>query len=162
VKPMRRARRQAGEVVSLKVPLWERLRDVRQAVSDGLSKYPDELRLASMMTASELAENALKYGLDVQVTMELRPRVVAIHVTNAVVSVERVAAARAQISRLARETDPASLYMARMAELLEDDNESGSLGLYRVAGEGKFRLSCTYRNRRLTITAKRKIHAAPN
>jgi hypothetical protein len=153
----RRASR--APLVEVPVPVWDRLRDLRHAVSEALAGYPDELRHASMMTASELAENALKYGLDVRVSMDVRPATVSISVTNTVVSPDSVDEARKLISRVTREKDPEALYLSRMAELMEDSRETGRLGLYRVAGEGKFRLRCRYANQRLTITATREIHA---
>ena len=43
-------------------PAWAAIRAVRSEVERGLADYPAEIRTAAAMTASELVENAVKYG----------------------------------------------------------------------------------------------------
>jgi hypothetical protein len=43
-------------------PMWPNVRKIRHEVGIALERCPAELRSAAMMTASELVENAIKYG----------------------------------------------------------------------------------------------------
>ncbi len=47
------------------IPLWDGIKQIRNNVDEVLDRYPDEVRNASKMTASELMENAAKYGTSI-------------------------------------------------------------------------------------------------
>ena len=61
------------------------------------------------------------------------------------------------IARVHRDPDGATLYVARLQELLADPDASGKLGLYRIRYEGGFQLASKYEGQVLTITATRGI-----
>jgi hypothetical protein len=130
--------------ISLSItPTWSILKEVQEKTEQFMknkntkSEYID----ATVMCASELVENAIKYGSSVSgqnlITFELRN--VKEHVDN-----------------LKKTGDPGSLYTERLRELMDNPKPGASqLGLYRIAYEGEFTLDYKYQNGVLTVKAER-------
>ena len=146
----------------LEIPIvWQFVRQVRRQLADALADQSEDLRDSAMMVASELVENAIKYGESVPgaptATIELfvEPERVMIEVKNGLSSARDAQAVQEQIARLRAAEDPAALYVERLKELLESPDIRGRLGLCRIALEAGFDLSCTYDQQILTISASR-------
>ncbi len=142
-------------------PMWLNVRRIRQSVSTALEARGAGLRNAAMMTASELVENAIKYGESVPgaetvlFSLEATPTVCRIRVVNGSTNATGVAELRRRVDELARAQDKQTLYMARLEQLLANAEESGMLGVYRIGFEGGFELACDYTNNVVTVTATR-------
>jgi hypothetical protein len=130
-------------------------------VGDALEGYDSQLRHAATMTASELVENAVKYGEDVAAA----PNIVfsfcfdgdqmQIVVSNGGTDLNGKRKLQDRVQQIADAPDKGALYMARLEELLADQTESGELGLYRVAFEGGFELRVTCTDDVVSVIATR-------
>jgi hypothetical protein len=117
------------------------------------------------MTASELVENAIKYGetvpaaSTVTLVLEATPTLLSIRVVNGSTNAAGVAELERRVSELQSAEDKQALYLARLEHLLADADESGKLGIYRIGFEGGFDLRLEYMNDVVTVTATRKSNA---
>ncbi len=142
-------------------PMWPNVRRIRQSVGAALEARGSSLRNAAMMTASELVENAIKYGEcvpgaeTVMFSLEATPTVCRIRVVNGSTNATGVAELSRRVKELARAEDRQALYLARLEQLLAHTEESGKLGVYRIGFEGGFDLECDYTNNVVTMTATR-------
>ena len=115
-----------------------------------------------MMTASELTENAVKYGEDVPAAphvafaMWLEESKVTIRVSNGTRDLLGVRQLQLRVDEVGHAPDKAALYIARLEELLINPTESGKLGIYRIAFEGGFELQCEYADEVVTVTATKE------
>lgn len=148
----------------LTIPIvWQYVRDVRRGFGEALADQPAELRAAAVMVASELVENAIKYGESVpgapsaSIELFVSADQIRIEVTNGLRSAEVARELDAHLKRIAAATDRAALYVERLHELLDSPERSGKLGLHRIGLEAGFDLSCTYEEQKLTIVATRGI-----
>jgi hypothetical protein len=146
-------------------PMWPTVREVRQRVGAALADCPAQLRSAAVMTASELVENAIKYGetvpaaSTVTLVLEVTPTLLSIRVVNGSTNAAGVAELERRVSELQSAEDKQALYLARLEHLLADADESGKLGIYRIGFEGGFDLRLEYMNDVVTVTATRKSNA---
>jgi hypothetical protein len=142
---------------------WDQIRKIRKSVGDALKSIQPSLAEAAMMVTSELIENAVKYGEEVpasahiQLSMTMCDGKLVITVTNGCTEGQGIKQLTHRIQEIAEAPDKAALYMARLEQLLAEPNESGKLGLYRIAFEGEFDLHLTYRDCVVTITATRSL-----
>jgi hypothetical protein len=148
----------------LSIPIvWHYVREVRQRLGHALSEQPAELREAAVMVASELVENAIKYGESVpgaaEATIELfvDDDQIRIEVSNGLRERATAAEIEGMIRSISGAEQPGALYIQRLHELLEAPDARGKLGLYRIGLEGGFTLDCDYDDEILTITATRGI-----
>lgn len=143
--------------------VWHFVREIRKHLGESLADQPAELREASVMVASELVENAIKYGDSVPgariATIELfvDSEQVRIVVTNGISSADRALEVAAMLDRIADAPDPTVLYVERLQVLLENPNIKGKLGFLRIGLEAGFELASSYSDGILTITAIRGI-----
>jgi hypothetical protein len=142
--------------------MWPNVRKIRQEVGHALEACQPDLRTAAMMTASELVENAIKYGENVPAaqsvtfSLEAKPGLLWIRVANGSTNALGVAELERRVQELGRAEDKQALYVSRLEHLLAHSEESGKLGIYRIGFEGGFDLAFDYRNEVVTITATRK------
>ncbi len=129
--------------------VWEELRSVRAQVAEHLKTADDDLRDAAVMAASELAENALKYGHPVpgaeesRLRLELRGDALTVTCSSGVSDPSVAHSTLERIAVIRASPDKYGLYVARMREMLGQVRPSGTstqLGLYRICGEGDFEL----------------------
>jgi hypothetical protein len=143
-------------------PMWPNVRLIRQQVGTVLEAGPPGLRSAAIMTASELVENAIKYGesvpgaMTVTFSLEATPGEVCIRVANGSTNAHGVAELGRRVEEVQEAPDKQALYLARLEQLLAEADESGKLGIYRIGFEGGFDLACDYTNEVVTMTATRK------
>ncbi|HSY38266.1 MAG TPA: hypothetical protein VLA79_02025 [Polyangia bacterium] len=142
-------------------PMWPNVRKIRQQVGAALEACPQELRSAAMMTASELVENAIKYGesvpaaLSVNLSLEVTVGQLSIRVVNGSTNLAGVAELERRVRDLAAAPNKQTLYLSRLEQLLAHSDDSGKLGIYRIGFEGGFDLALDYRNDVVTMTATR-------
>jgi hypothetical protein len=144
-------------------PIWQLVRSIRQRVHDALEGRDPELRVAAAMTASELVENAIKYGdagtpgAVIRFSLDIGSTRLQIQVTNASVDRARVDELRARIDEIEGCLDKEALFLQQITQSLGRPGDSGNLGLYRIALEGGFALACAHAEGVVTVTATRDI-----
>ncbi len=143
-------------------PVWNHIRGVRDDVGTLLADYSAELRSAAAMVASELLENAFKYGEHVpraplvSFSMSVRNSVLHIETVSGSTDPGNLAQLELVLRRIAAADDKIALYLDRLRETLsETTDRSPGLGLYRIAAEGEFSLSCHQEDGVLTVLARR-------
>jgi anti-sigma regulatory factor (Ser/Thr protein kinase) len=148
----------------IEIPIaWEYVREVRQHVHDALAGYPEELRSSSVMVASELVENAIKYGVAVpslkwtRFCFECKPSLIRIEVSNGVTEASTAEAVKRRLAATPDREAGERLYLARLQQLVENPQPPNQLGLYRICAEGQFQLDCEYADQVLTIIARREM-----
>jgi hypothetical protein len=145
-------------------PSWSTIRAIRERLGAALADAPKTVREATQMVASELLENAIKYGEVVPTAKKITfvfsadgPHL-KVTVRNGSTVKESVDTLLRRVDELASVADPSSLYISRLQELMENPVvDSTALGLYRVALEGGFSLSCSYEDQVVTVVATRSI-----
>jgi len=115
------------------------------------------------MVASELVENAIKYGENVanhpgiEVSLVCDGRTLSLTVANGASSSEAIRELERHTNELAQSPDKAELYMKRMLALMDHPDGCSRLGLYRIGFEGQFDLECSYDDGVVRMTATRAL-----
>jgi len=144
-------------------PAWHTVRELRKRVTEALVDYSEELRAATVMTASELAENAIKYGESIESAFEIQFSLYAdkgeicVECANGCTNTAGVTELLERVREITTSADASVLYIQRLEQLMANPTDSAKLGLYRVALEGGFGLECTYENNVVTVKARRKF-----
>lgn len=142
---------------------WHHVRDARKIVQEALGAHDKELRDAAVMTMSELVENAMKHGESVPrmpgatFTLTVDEDALRIEVANGIGSDESLSRLKACILAIAAAPDKEALYLERLREILESPSDGGRLGLFRIAFEGGFDLTCTNEDQVVTVSARRAL-----
>jgi hypothetical protein len=152
--------------ISLSItPAWSILKEIQEKTETFLKKKDTNQHIveATIMCASELVENAIKYGyssdLNSNITFDMSMDAdrVIIKVSNGIKDNEDLKKVKTHIERLKETNDPGKLYTERLMQLMENPKPGVSqLGLYRIAYEGDFKLDYIYENGLLTIIASRR------
>ena len=143
--------------------VWSEVAAVRDRVQELLGDVPEAVRTAAVMTASELVENAVKYGESVpgaenaSVVVEKDGEHLRIVVENGVAAAETVEDLMRHVERVTNAEDKTKLYVERLRELMTSGGGASKLGIYRIACEGGFDLECTYAGQVVTVTASRRV-----
>ncbi len=145
-------------------PIWEIVHQIRDKVEASLQDYSEELRYASKLAASELIENAVKYGISVSngtgITFDFaadEERIV-ITVSNRAMSLKDLDDVRHFIDQINASENVEALYLSRLHLLMENPNlEKTQLGLFRIAYEARCTLQYTIEQDILTVTATRQV-----
>lgn len=150
-------------LIEMEMPVvWSHVRAIRQKIAESLADYPTAVVEAAQMVASELVENAVKYGDSVpacekvRVTVSLEGNDVVIAVSNGINNPRRATALRERIDRV-NDASAEALFMDRIEHILSHPSEQGELGLYRIGSEGRFHLDMLEENQAVTIIARRSI-----
>ncbi len=153
--------------LELRVPsLWDLLRDVRARVGDHLRLADPDVRDAAMMVASELVENAIKYGRtgtdapEPRIRIEERAGKLELCVSSGIRSVEAARSTIDRIETIQKAPDKMALYVSRLREISEHPRQAATptqLGLYRVCAEGEFDLTCRLEDNVLHVSATRGL-----
>ena len=144
-------------------PAWHTVRELRKRVAEALVDCSAELKAAAVMTASELAENAIKYGESIESASEIQFSLysdngeICIECVNGCTNTAGVTELIERVREIASSADASVLYIQRLEQLMANPTDSAKLGLYRVALEGGFGLECTYENNVVTVKARRKF-----
>ena len=116
------------------------------------------------MVASELLENAIKYGEAVPTAPEiafiftLSEEELRIVVANGAYGGRNVQRLQQHVAALKDAENRVALYTARLQALLAEPNQVTGLGIYRIGLEGGYELECTYENNVVTVIATRSCH----
>ena len=143
--------------------LWDLVRDVRASVGERLKDDDPELRDAAVMTASELVENAIKYGQSVTgretATLEMSrdDKALTIRISSGVRDQKVAEKTLDRIRAIRAAPDKQALYIARLRELMASPAPQSQLGLYRICSEGAFELDAVVEGDVLHITATRGV-----
>jgi hypothetical protein len=128
-----------------------------------LGAYASGLRYAAMMTASELLENAVKYGEAVhdapaiQFVLTADSKLIEISVTNGSTKIDRVLELKRHVNEITAAPDRSAMYFGRLRELVTQPDQSSKLGIYRVVFEGEFELAVGFADDIVTVRAKRVV-----
>jgi hypothetical protein len=151
-------------MLRISVPsLWDLVRDVRATVATDLKADDPDLRDAAVMAASELVENAIKYGHSVRgqeaalLELEKAGGKLVIRIRSGVRDRVLADATLKRIDDIRKAPDKHALYIGRMHELAKSPNSGSQLGLYRICSEGGFDLAATIQGDVLQITATREL-----
>ena len=144
-------------------PVWSEVRQIRHDIGDLLRACPRELRNATAMTASELLENAIKYGQSapgapsIEFSLRMAPDCLRVEVTSGTSDPTAVARLRQRIRELSSAEDRASYCIKRLEDSARSPVRPGDRGLYRIGSEGGFDLECLMVDRVVTVVATRRI-----
>jgi len=142
-------------------PLWGIVKEIRNEVESLLKGKDKELAYAGKMIASELIENAIKYGSAAEqekgIMFDLHADIkqVVIKVSNEIKFKDDYDNLVTHIDKINSTDDIKGLYVERLKKLMESPKEKSQLGLYRIAYEGKFNLKYEYENNLVTVIAYR-------
>jgi len=156
-------------MITLDIPqTWAFVSHVRETISDYLPNRIDpEIREATIMAASELTENTIKFGyanpnddssgepplMNVELTDEMIRIVIS---SNA--SLGNLDSVKHIINELKIAENIEVLYLNRLQEIMENPSQSSSrLGLIRIVHEAKFALDYNIVGNRLKIIATRSL-----
>ena len=149
-------------LVSVSLPhTWDHIRQIRGRVAEALKDADESLRSATVMVTSELLENAVKYGeavptaRNISVSLKVTETSIVIRVTNGSADAGAVATLARRVDEIMSAPDKSVLYFARLEELMSEPTETGKLGLYRIAFEGRFDIRLSYKNQVVTMIATR-------
>ncbi len=153
--------------VSIKVkPTWNIIKEIQVKTEDFIKdkEKDQEIIDAVVMCASELIENAVKYGVEkpdgssIDFSLKIVHKILTIEVENGYYDVKDLNNVIEHIDKIRSSEDPSALYIERLEELLESTNPDVSqLGLYRIVYEGGFSLNYKCEDRVFTIIADREI-----
>ncbi|MBN2161074.1 MAG: hypothetical protein JW807_16930 [Spirochaetes bacterium] len=153
--------------ISLSItPTWSILKEVQEKTEKYIRKknVSTEIIEATIMCASELVENAIKYGSaktghsNISFDLGIHENKIFIKVSNGIRNEHDAQNVKNHIERVKKSNDPGKLYTERLMELMENPKPGISqLGLYRIAYEGEFTLDYMYQNKILTVMASRKV-----
>ncbi len=143
---------------------WDKLRNIRHEVKDFVDVVNNkDLSEAAMITASELCENAIKFGTNISNTENLRlsceieDNVIRIIVTCGIANDKNLDDLIRHINKINKE-DPSKLYTQRLMDSLNAKNPDGTkFGLYRIAYESQFKISYKITDNTLEINEERNI-----
>ena len=150
--------------VNLQVPINISLaNELRAMVTSVLFRYSEEIKEAASMVASELVENAIKYGERLTQTtspsfsMSCHKNDISIEVKSVTSSMKDIEKLKFSIDMISNTEDIEALYVKRLCALMENRPPVGRLGLYRICFEGRFQLSAEYTGKVLSVKATRGI-----
>lgn len=141
-------------------PVYDTIRKIEAKVLEEIDDVVPAVKSRVTMTITELLENAIKYGestkqyRDIHFDFTTDQKKLTIKVTNAVLNQDHFTSCAKHIDKINKSNNPKRLYLQRLQDLIEQENPFISqLGLYRIAYEGKFKLSYDFIDNLLTITA---------
>jgi anti-sigma regulatory factor (Ser/Thr protein kinase) len=144
-------------------PDWSEVRTIRDRVANAVSEFPEEVREAAVMAASELVENAIKYGDSVsqqpgiELSLVCDEGTLCLTVASGSRDPEAIRELLRHTEELAKTRDKSELYMRRIQALMENQDGRSRLGLYRIGYEGLFDLTCSYEDDVVRMTATRSL-----
>jgi len=144
-------------------PEWANVRELRTRVERALSAESETLRDATCMVVSELLENAIKYGVPlpdtqgIEFVLQIDGSALEVRVISGAADGEHLQRLVQRIRNITESGNSGSLYLHRYDEILNDPNQSGGLGIYRIYSEGGFALTLKNENNVLSVVARRRL-----
>src|SRR4030042_6225751 len=120
-------------------PEWPMVREIRnQILKLGILKNK-KIAMATAIAASELLENAIKYGKpEIEIVCEMDSGVLTVSASNEIDKKADLENLKNHINNIKSADDPFDLYVAMLEKVMEQQKGKSLLGLYRIAGEAKF------------------------
>ena len=141
---------------------------MRQIVRERLEGFPSDVVESAVTTASELAENLVKYGQSFKsdsgslLALSVERNVIRFRTENRA-SAKDIDRIRRVIDELAKPGGPGGAYRRRLRNLLSDPDQTAcGLGLIRIAHEGGFELKFSSTGQRLELIAERRVEPRGN
>ncbi|MCB1190676.1 MAG: hypothetical protein H7A23_23140 [Leptospiraceae bacterium] len=152
--------------ISIK-PTWNVINDIRESIKKTLKEYSNEIQSYSEITASELLENAIKYGIstdnapEVDFEFKVESDIIKIAVSNGIdMNDANFKTFLKFMDNIKNSPDRQELYLKRLAEIMENPHSPQSqLGLYRIMYETNFELDYEISIDILTIVAILKVNS---
>lgn len=145
-------------------PYWAVIFQIKKQISLNLKGYPKSFVDSAEITASELLENAIKYGggpaadSKVGFEMEVSEFNAKIRVTNLIGSREHLQNFERIMNRIRSSENRKILYTQRLKEILENPHTSRcELGLYRLALDPRYELNYVLDNEKLMLIAEARL-----
>lgn len=145
-------------------PRRKYIMDLENKAEELFSIHDQTLKHQIRLVIMELLENAEKYSAIKNVDTKIQFKFIAddhkitIQVTNHLLTPEHYENLSRVIKRIQTTDNIEALYTSRLQALAQskDLNESG-LGLYRIAYEGKFQLSCDRKQDKVNVNACKRL-----
>jgi hypothetical protein len=140
-------------------PIWSIVRSIRNRLREVLSEDYEQVASAVSTAASELIENAIKYGTsEIEISCELEHPHIVVSVSN-LSEDNDIDDLKKHIERIKAADDPFELYVQQLQRLMdqEDTNTKTQIGLYKLVCEGEFSLDFEASDGRVTVKARRSI-----
>ncbi len=139
-------------------PEWPMVREIRnQILKLGILKNK-KIAMATAIAASELLENAIKYGKpEIEIVCEMDSGVLTVSASNEIDKKADLENLKNHINNIKSADDPFDLYVAMLEQVMEQQKNKSLLGLYRIAGEAKFMLDYVESDSRITVFARRRV-----
>lgn len=145
-------------------PVWSVIGEVREKIQKGMEGYETKYIDSAVMTASELLENAIKYGVsndqisNVSLNFEIDKNFVKISLKNGIGDNTKIENFIKTMSKIEKSENKKNLYLERLQEIMNDPSLEGSeLGLFRIVSEGGFDVQYRIDDFSLEIMAKKKL-----
>ncbi|WCL50454.1 hypothetical protein [Leptospira sp. GIMC2001] len=145
-------------------PMWSIISEIKDKIRIAMAGLNQGEIDFAVMTASELLENAIKYGVanenisQVGFEFDLGTNKLMVKVKNGVNANDSVDDLIFMMKKIKNTDNARMLYIERLQEIMEDPAQSGShLGLYRIISEGGYDLDYNYSNQTLEMIATKKI-----
>ncbi len=139
-------------------PVWDSLERIISETESSLDKFGRDLTDASVMAATELVENAIKYG-DNKTVIEFAITVddhrILINVSNTIRTPQDYEDVKYYIDKIMASDNLHTLFADRLLKVAKSDDKQmrTRLGLIRIAYEGCFKMTYNLKDDFLTITA---------
>jgi anti-sigma regulatory factor (Ser/Thr protein kinase) len=148
-------------------PSWEIVENIHNEISKMIKELnlTDSAGEALVMAATELVENAVKYGNSLAVcekielnTILVDNKQIRISVRNGIMGEHDLENIRKIIIQIRQTNNLEILYKNKLTELLENpDLKRAQLGLYRLAYEGGMQLDYEYADNIIQVTATKSL-----
>ncbi len=139
--------------------VWDSVAKIRDGIEPSLEGFGRKMTDAAVMTASELVENAIRYGdskkgINFEITADERR--IQISVSNTIGYLQDYKELKYLIEKINTSDNMHTVFVDRLRTIMEQGNSfmKTQLGLIRIANEGEFELSYKLENELLTVTAK--------
>ncbi len=145
-------------------PIWALVSSVRNRIRDLLAKKDEEVAMAVSFAASELIENAIKYGKpEIEIDCTLDYPDIILSVSNITENRTDQEELKKHIDTIRVAEDPFELYVQQLRKMMEhpDSNARTQVGLYKIVCEGKFTLDYTMTDDHVTVIARRNLSLHP-
>lgn len=147
-------------------PTWAIVEHVRKKINTQLGDFLDsDVIDGAMICASELCENAIKYGEPVpnmqfiQFQLNYSDGKIEIEISNGVVNQVDLDNVCSSIDKTNGTNNPEKLYLERLQELMDMSKpQKSQLGLYRIVCETGFKLQYKLEGNALTISADLELN----
>ncbi|MCB1172054.1 MAG: hypothetical protein KDK39_00740 [Leptospiraceae bacterium] len=144
-------------------PEWNVIYRIKNEIKNDplIQKQGQDFMDATMLTAIELCENALKYsdteGQNViQFALEIKADQLEIQVSNICADVLRLETLTSTIQQI-RNGDPLELYIKRLEVLKDNPDGFSRMGLFRIGYEAEYRLAASIHESQVMVQATRKL-----